>query len=492
MEKLTPKTSVHELIREYPFLADFLVSYNAKFALLKSKVMRATVGRVATLRKIAAVGEVELDALMAAIRDEIEKQAGRRLDIDSAHDGPAEEEEENERVEAMRRIIQDLHDGAPFEEVKRRFDDVIRDAAPEEIAQVEERLIREGMPVEEVQRLCDLHVGVFKRGLERRDEVQAPPGHPVHTYMAENEVITQLANRLGELLARLGDSPGAESLNELKPELDDVVAKLGGLESHYVRKENQLFPFLEEHGITGPSQVMWGIHDEIRGRLKAVKAALEGGELDRLASEGSALARAAVEMVYKENKILFPLALEKLTREAWAGERRGEDELGYAFGGPAAPWPPEGELPTAMGSRGDDDMFELRTGKLSLRQLTLMLTHLPVDLTFVDADGFVRFYSDNPERIFPRSPAVIGRHVEKCHPPKSLDKVLKIVSAFKTGEKDVAAFWIQMKDRFIYIRYFAVRDEQGAYVGTLEVSQDVTEIRQLQGERRLLDWDMKA
>jgi PAS domain S-box-containing protein len=487
VEKLTPKTSVHELVREYPFLVDFLVSYNAKFGLLKSKVMRATVGRVATLRKIASIGEVELDALMTAIRDEIEKWTGRRLDIDSADDGPAAEEDE--RVEAMRRIIRDLHDGVPFEEVKRRFDDVIHDAAPEEIAQVEERLIREGMPVEEVQRLCNLHVGVFKRGLEKRDEVQAPPGHPVHTYMAENEVITGRAGRLGELLARLGDSPGAESLNELKSELAEVVRKLGGLDSHYVRKENQLFPFLEKHGVTGPSQVMWGVHDEIRGRLKAVRAALDGGELDRLVSEGSALARAAVEMVYKENKILFPLALEKLTRDEWAAARRGDDELGYAFGGPAAPWPPEGELPTATGPRGDDDMFELRTGKLSLAQLTLMLTHLPVDLTFVDADGFVRFYSDSPERIFPRSPAVIGRHVEKCHPPKSLDKVMQIVSAFKTGEKDGAEFWMQMNERFIYIRYFAVRDDAGEFMGTLEVSQDVTDIRQLQGERRLLDWE---
>jgi PAS domain S-box-containing protein len=134
-------------------------------------------------------------------------------------------------------------------------------------------------------------------------------------------------------------------------------------------------------------------------------------------------------------------------------------------------------------------MFELRTGKLSLPQLTLMLTHLPVDLTFVDADGFVRFYSDSPERIFPRSPAVIGRHVEKCHPPKSLDKVMQIASSFKNGEKDVAEFWIQMNERFIYIRYFAVRDDAGEYVGTLEVSQDVTEIRKLQGERRLLDWE---
>ena len=135
------------------------------------------------------------------------------------------------------------------------------------------------------------------------------------------------------------------------------------------------------------------------------------------------------------------------------------------------------------------DSAELKTGKLTTEQLDLLLTHLPVDVSFVDADGFVRYYSDTPSRIFKRSPAIIGRHVEKCHPAKSVDKVKKIVSAFAAGEKDTAQFWIELGGKFTHIRYFAVRDEMGKFVGTLEVSQDVTEIRKLEGECRLLDWE---
>ena len=133
--------------------------------------------------------------------------------------------------------------------------------------------------------------------------------------------------------------------------------------------------------------------------------------------------------------------------------------------------------------------ISLSTGKLSLEQLDLMLTHMPIEFSFVDVDGYVRYYSENPDRIFKRTPAVIGRHVEKCHPEKSVHKVKQIIEAFKAGDKYTAKFWITLNGRFLLIRYFAVRDEAGEFVGALEVSQDVTEIRELQGEHRLLDWE---
>jgi DUF438 domain-containing protein len=131
--------------------------------------------------------------------------------------------------------------------------------------------------------------------------------------------------------------------------------------------------------------------------------------------------------------------------------------------------------------------FPLTNGDLTIRQIDMMLKNLPVDITFVDENDTVRYYSETPKRIFKRTPAVIGRKVQICHPPASVDKVIKILEDFRAGKRDVAEFWIQMSGKFIHIRYFAMRDEAGDYKGTLEVSQDLTELRKLEGEKRLLD-----
>jgi DUF438 domain-containing protein len=227
-------------------------------------------------------------------------------------------------------------------------------------------------------------------------------------------------------------------------------------------------------------------------------------------------------MVYKENKILLPLARQTLTREEWKEVRRGEDELGYAFHEPAAPFPEEwipsprggmqqpapppvraqaGErgagialpivsaAPVAPLPNGTEQAYvDLGTGRLSLEQVDMMLRHLPIEISFVDADGFVRYYSETEERLFPRTPGAIGRHVENCHPPKSVHMVKEILQKFADGERDLAEFWIEIQGRFIHIRYFAVRNPARKYMGCLEVTQDVTGIRALEGQRRLLEW----
>lgn len=379
-----------------------------------------------------------------------------------------------EKAEELRKLILALHAGEPFEQVKARFDEVIEGVSPEEIAAMEQQLIQEGMPVAEVQRLCDLHVGVIRSGLEAGQGVDVPPGHPVHTYMQENREFEKLADQLVQ-------ATDAASLAE---RLD----ALSVIDIHYLRKENQLFPYLERHGVTGPTQVMWGIHDEIRATLRALKEKADGGRLVEAREDAAEVARTITEMIYKEEKILFPLALEKLTASEWREMRRGDNEIGYAFGTPSE-WSPDRRDPSADASDGSSGAISLSTGQLTQQQLDRMLTHLPVDLSFVDPEGRVQFYSDNPDRIFPRSPAVIGRSVANCHPPESVDTVLKILGAFKEGSRDTARFWLQLDGRFLLIQYFAVRNESREYLGCLEVSQDVTDIRSLEGEQRLLDWE---
>jgi DUF438 domain-containing protein len=266
-----------------------------------------------------------------------------------------------------------------------------------------------------------------------------------------------------------------------------ILDRLAEIDKHFVRKENQLFPILEQKGVTGPSKVMWALHDDIRGFIKDVRKRVEQGRMETVAME--ALAKMVNDMIYKEEHILFPMALESLSEEEWVRVAKGEEEAGYAWVRPEAAWKP------AAGSFQQHLLAEkvgslnLDTGQLTAEQVNLILTHLPVDISFVNEQDEVAYYSASPERIFPRSPGVIGRRVQNCHPPKSVDMVEKILAAFKAGTKSAAEFWIQMRGRVLHIRYFAVRDAAGAYRGCLEVSQDITHIQKLTGQKRLLDWE---
>ncbi len=481
--EITPSTKINDLLNAYPFLVDFLVAYNPQFGLLKNRVMRATVGKMATLEKIAGIGGVPVGTLIKDIAAEIEKRTGEGAETETGG------VPNNEKVARLKEIILELHKGAPFEEVKKQFDELIADVEPIEIMAMEQQLIKDGMPIPEVRRLCDLHVGILKEALDVKDLPETPAGHPVHTFMEENEVFTDVVGDMDLLLQQLRIDGSLEELSELKQPLQEALDKLSRVEIHYQRKENQLFPYLEKHGSTGPSQVMWSVHDDIRAQLKETKEAFESQDIAALLEKGNICAHAIVDMVYKENHILFPISLELLEESEWIDIRKGEGDIGYAFAAPAVDWPGEAvDSEAAIDADKDADRLDLDTGQMTAEQVNLMLKHLPVDVTFVDENDRVQYFSAGKERIFPRSPGIIGRDVKNCHPPKSLDVVNQIVGEFRAGTKDEAAFWIQVAGRLIYIRYFAVRDDEDTFRGTLEVSQDITDIKSLEGERRLLDW----
>lgn len=488
--KLSSDTSINELLKAYPFLVDFLVAYNPQFGMLKNKVMRATVGKRATLKKVAGIGGVPLDTLIKDIAAEIENHTseGARVETGQVSESSIDEE----KVAQLKEVILDLHKGVPFAEVKERFDKLIVDVEPTEIAAMEEQLIKEGTPAEEVRRLADLHVGILKEALDGRELPDAPAGHPIHTFIEENKVFTDAVGDMDLLLQQLRIDGTLRKLSELKQPLQKALDKLSQVEIHYQRKENQLFPYLEKHGVTGPPQVMWGVHDDIRAQLKQAREALESQDLEAFLETCKVCTQAIVDMVFKENYILFPLSLESLDESEWIDIRKGESDIGYAFAEAVVDWPKatvDLEIPVdAETTEKDADQLDLDTGQMTLDQVNLMLKHLPVDVTFVDENDCVKYFSAGKERIFPRSPGIIGRNVEKCHPPKSLDVVNRIVGEFRAGTKDEVGFWITVGERLIYIRYFAVRDDEGTFRGTLEVSQDITDIKSIEGERRLLDW----
>ena len=485
---LTPKTTIHTLLKEYPFLLDFLTTYSPEFGKLTNPVLRRTMGRMATLDRAAQMANVPLNQLTDDLATEIEAQTGTRPAIADVADAQTIDPA---RLEELHAIVKELHAGKTAEEVKPRFEELLADVEATEIAAMEQKLIEGGVPETEVKRLCDVHVQVFADALEGHEPIEVPAGHPIDTFQRENQALLQVTATLRKLADTIGEPPDAEQWARLKDALAGAVERVAEVNTHYLRKENQLFPYLEQHGVEGPSKVMWAIHDDVRALIKQARAAIAEVEPALAVSTCLALAKMADDMATKEEKVLHPMAIDTLSNDEWAAIRAGEGEIGYAFISEVPAWPAGAAGPAAQAgaaaSGGPSGLLGLKTGGLTLEQLDLMLTVLPVDVQYVDEHDLVRFYSEG-ERVFPRSPAVIGRKVQNCHPPASVHKVQQIIDAFRAGDKDTAEFWLELGGKFLHIRYFALHDAAGAYRGVIEMAQDVTGIRALEGQRRLLDW----
>jgi uncharacterized protein len=415
---------------------------------------------------------------------------------------------QTQRETKLKEIIRQLHAGRSVDEVKMAFADLLEDVGPDEIVRIEEALVSEGLDPADIQPLCDVHVAVFKDGLNGQRPPETIPGHPIFTYRAENLGVERVLNDVAEALDDYINLPNGHTREEAQA----ALVQLMEYDRHYLRKENLLFPYLERTGFAGPSKVMWGVHDEIREMWRTLSTALEtsrpattGGPDTYLMTQFNRLAEAIRSMVYKEEHILFPAALQRLNDADWMSIRDQGDEIGYSYARPGRAWSPgmnvpDAETAPASGHGGgaaeaaSTEMpagdIPLGTGVLTAEQIDLMLRTLPVDVTFVDEYDEVRYFTQGRERIFQRSPAIIGRKVQNCHPPQSVDRVQQILDDFRAGVKDVAEFWIQMAPEgeplFVHIRYFALRNEDGTYRGTIEVTQNLTPLRALEGEKRLL------
>lgn len=402
---------------------------------------------------------------------------------------------QSKRQNMLKEIIKELHQGKSVDEVKARFAEAVGDVTVEEISAMEHALMEEeGIPVSEVQRLCSVHTAIFKGSIEeihRSSKPEEQPGHPVHTFKLENREIERLVNFKLQLHT---DRYRKEASPEITLKLLEDLSLLLDLDKHYSRKENLLFPYLEKYGIFGPTKVMWGVDDGIRLMIKETKAMLSANReeptdaqivesLERIISEVN-------EMIFKEENILLPMALEKLTEDEWVKIARESDQIGFCLTSPDQEWKPEraAEPGEAEGETAGtrDGFVRFETGILSVEQLEAVMNHLPVDLTFIDENDVVRYFSHGKERIFARTKAVIGRTVQNCHPPQSVHVVNELLADFKAGRKDAEDFWIPVKDKFVYIRYFAVRSETGQYLGTLEFTQNIAPIRALEGQKRIM------
>lgn len=402
------------------------------------------------------------------------------------------------RIESLKEIIRHLHAGAPADEVRGRLREIVRETDASEIAAMEQSLMADGMPAEEVRAMCDLHADVLREVLPAAPAaLDVPPGHPVDTFRRENEAIRAAAARLTEELEGLLRAEGPDALADARDRSRARVNELLDVDRHYRRKEELLFPFLEKHGLVGPSKVMWAKDDEVRGLLKALSEALGAGAASReewevvVETVGREAVAAVEGMVEKEEAILLPLALGTLTAEEWGLVFTESPRVGWCLVPPREGWlPPLPSLPAGGGVKvPPGKAVALPSGFLTVEQLKGLFEKLPVDLTFVDAEDRVAFFSEGPDRVFSRTVAILGRKVQHCHPPKSVDVVERILDDFRAGRQSVAEFWLELHGKFVHVRYFAVRDGKGAYLGCLEVTQDVTRIRALTGERRLLQYE---
>jgi PAS domain S-box-containing protein len=397
------------------------------------------------------------------------------------------------RAELLKGLLADLHKGRDLNEVKREFARLVDGVGATEIADIEQRLIEEGMDPAEIKKMCDVHAAVFRDSLAGDPRSGLPAGHPLHTLKDENNNarndLAAIEKYLDKLAAGTGDSPVI--INDLRERTKSFYRNI---DRHFSKKENIFFPYLEKHGITGPPSVMWSVDDEIREMVKGFSGTVEAlsgenaGQLTARAQESFNLLQDKLnEMFFKEEEILSSMLADTLGAEEWADIQEQSADFGDIFSvrpvAPAKTGRAAGPPTTSPG-----DSLALDTGQLTPGQINAILTNLPLDITFVDSNDQVKYFSQGKERIFTRTKSIIGRKVQNCHPPESVHMVEKIVNDFKTGRHSGANFWLELNGRFIHIQYTALRDESGQYLGTMEVSQDITPLRNLEGERRLLQY----
>jgi DUF438 domain-containing protein len=392
----------------------------------------------------------------------------------------------SERKKILRDVLDRISSGEEIAALKNIFKNKLGSINPLEIDFYREEWKGEGIPEEDIQVLLDMGLEIFRLAIQDYKPIVSK-GHPVYTLMAEHAMLMEYANELYTLVHTI-----SRGERETKPEYLERIRQLLGFfkeaDSHYQREENALFPVIEKHGLTGPPSAMWSEHQDIHALEKRLFD-LETASDENLTKNLESMTHLALDLANllashfnKENTILFPASVRLFSQDEWETIVQGFNDIGYCSysiqpkgkGKVSEILPEEGEV--VFGS-----------GKLSIEELEAIFSHLPIDMTFVDAQNRVQFFTESPDRIFVRSRAIIGRSVQLCHPKKSVHVVEQILNDFRDGKRDSAEFWINLGEKTIHIRYFAVRSGEGEYMGCLEVSQDITEILKITGEKRLLD-----
>lgn len=403
------------------------------------------------------------------------------------------------RKELLKHMILQLHEGEAPEEVNARLIELMKKIPYGDVVEVEQELISEGVLDEkEVLKFCDMHTQALEGAIDQSGAKEIPENHPVDVFLKENRELLKVIKQMETLFEEISGLKDESKIPEYFLQLKGMFNALWDVDKHYRRKENLLFPYLENYGITGPPTVMWGKHDETRDFLKAALEAVEISEgisieeaitvIDMVFKPATS---AVVDMTMKEEEILFPMCMDKLTDIEWYEIQEQTLEIGFCLYDPKGVWKPEGISDQKKEVKQEEDTIQLPSGSFTKTELQAILNSLPIDMTFVDKNEKVKYFSQSEERIFDRNRAILNRDVKLCHPPSSVGIVEQILDDFSSGKESRAPFWIQMGGKFIHIEYIALRDEEGNFLGTLEVSQDLTEKKKLEGDQRLLSYAKK-
>jgi DUF438 domain-containing protein len=400
------------------------------------------------------------------------------------------------RKKKLKELILKLHSGESQEKVRHELIESLSKIPYGEVVEVEQELIEDGLPSDEVLKLCDVHSAVLQGNIDLTKYKDIPEGHPVHVMINENKELKKITAKTYDLILNVENNPSFP-LNELKLKLREYFNALFDVDKHYQRKEYLIFPYLEKKGITGPPKVMWGKHDEIRELIKGSIEILKNSDIsyDEFLASADLILKPTLknidEMIIKEEEILFPMLMDSITESEWYEISKQSKDIGFCLYDPPKNWIPDKIFTqtTEEHSSSIGAIIQLTSGSFNIEELESILNTIPFDITFVDRNDKVKYFSQSKDRIFQRTRAIINRDVRMCHPPASVHIVDKILEDFKKGHQNSAAFWINMKGRMIFIEYIALRNNNGEYLGTLEVSHDITRYRELQGERRILSYE---
>lgn len=439
------------------------------------------------------------------------------------------------RIEVLKDILLRLHHGADADSVQEDFNQTFKGVSALEISMMEHELIGDetGITFEDVMGLCNVHANLFKGAVSDVDVPDAEQeGHPVYVFKQENLALRSAMLRIRRIIENYEKPENADFRDDLLRGLKFQMRLLGQFDNHYKRKEELFFPLMEQHGHDAPPRVMWGVDDDIRELFKKAQAAV--GKLPEISiAEVSqafeTFAHEFEEMIFKEEAILLMILLEALTQDDWLAIADESNAYGYAIIKPTAKWQPhrenfedtkqdlahstnqtedsqensttdnqltkvidtpEGQFTISFTPKKESQSFDRTSqqsfgnGYLSVEQANLILNHLPLEITFVNKDDIFQYYNDSKapdEMIFKRTPSQIGRHVELCHPPKVLDKVKKIFTLLRSGERNKVVMWFKSEKlgKFVHVTYAAVRDENGEFQGVLEYVQEIQDFFEL-------------
>ena len=494
-KKIDFSRSVYELTKEYPELIDIMKGLG--FSEITKPFKLHTVGKMMTIPKGAKMMNIEMLDIIKTLTENGFEIAGDMPSVKMPEVAATSPASSDDRTEQLKAYLRRLGDGEDLESVRADFVLEFGEVDASEIMKAEQELLKEGTPLAEVQRLCDVHSALFhgatreeqienaekaveeslkqqkiKETIVKRDSypqadysnkneraatLEAISGHPLQTLTRENDVFAELLKKINKFIEREAD-------------VSELLPKIRELSIHYAKKGDLLYPLLKvKYGVSGPSDVMWTVDDEIRDELGALANETDHNEgwLSRLVS----VLKRAEEMIYKEQNILFPICAVNFTEEEWKGIYRDSKDYAVCFGVNSEVWT-EAELPQTAQKSVVNGEIVMPGGHLTVEQLTALLNTIPMEISFVDAENINRFFNEGP-KVFKRPGMAIDREVFSCHPPKVEVMVRAIIDDFRSGKRDSVPVWMDKNGKTMLVTYMAVRDKEKNYLGTVELVQDM-------------------